>query len=78
MEAASTEKAILRYFEILEATYRSCIVVTDYNALPNLEGIRNDEVSQRVSTARSRMPEEFVDLRFLKELERKGFFQAFE
>jgi len=24
------------------------------------------------------MPEEFVDLRFLKELERKGFFQAFE
>jgi len=53
-------------------------VVTDYNALANLEGIRNDEVSQRVSAARSRMPEEFVDLRFLKELECKGFFQAFE
>jgi len=31
VEAASTEKAILRYFEILEATYRSCIMVTDYN-----------------------------------------------
>ena len=31
-----------------------------------------------IPAARSRMPEEFVDLRFLKELERKGFFQAFE
>ena len=44
VEAVSSEKAILRYFEILEATYRSCIVVTDYNCLPNLEGIRIDKV----------------------------------
>jgi hypothetical protein len=47
---------------------------------PNLEGIRNaiEEVAQRVPAARGRMAQEFVDLRFLKELEREGFFQAFE
>jgi hypothetical protein len=82
---ATRDKVITRYLktsdsEIVEATYRSFLPVTDYNALPNLEGIRNaiDEVAQRVPAARGRMPEEFVDLRFLKELEREGFFQAFE
>jgi ABC-type nitrate/sulfonate/bicarbonate transport system substrate-binding protein len=80
-----TKKAITRYLktsdsEIVEATYRSFIPVTDYNASPNLEGIRNtiDEVGQRVPAARSKMPQAFVDLRFLKELEREGFFQAVE
>ena len=77
-----TKKTITRYLktsdsEILEATYRSFMPVTDYNASPNLEGIRNaiDEVGQRVPAARSRTPQEFVDLRFLKELERESFFQ---
>jgi NitT/TauT family transport system substrate-binding protein len=80
-----TKKTITRYLktsdpEILEATYRSFLQVTNYNAVPNLEGIRNaiEEVAQRVPAARGRMPQEFVDLRFLKELEREGFFQAFE
>jgi hypothetical protein len=80
-----TKKTITQYLktsdsEILEATYRSFMPVTDYNASPNLEGIRNaiDEVGQRVPAARSRTPQEFVDLRFLKELEREGFFQAVE
>lgn len=80
-----TKKTITRYLktsdsEILEATYRSFMQVTDYNGVPNLDGIRNaiDEVAQRVPAARSRMPQEFVDLRFLKELEREGFFQAIE
>jgi NitT/TauT family transport system substrate-binding protein len=63
--------------EILEATYQSFMQVTDYNAEPKLEGIRNaiDEVALRVPAVRSRMPQEFVDLRFLKELEREGFFK---
>lgn len=80
-----TKKTITRYLktgdpEILEATYRSFMQVTDYNAVPNLDGIRNaiDEVAQRAPAVRSRMPQEFVDLRFLKELEREGFFQAIE
>ena len=80
-----TKKTITRYLktsdsDILEATYRSFMQVTNYNAAPNLEGIRNaiDEVGQRVPAARNRMAQEFVDLRFLKELEREGFFRAVE
>ena len=77
-----TKKTITKYLktsdpEILEATYRSFMAVTDYNATPNLEGIRNaiDEVAQRVQAVRNRKPEEFVDLRFLHELEHEGFFK---
>jgi ABC-type nitrate/sulfonate/bicarbonate transport system substrate-binding protein len=78
-----TKSAITKYLktsdpEILEATYRSFMQVTDYNAMPNLEGIRNaiDEVAQRVPAVRNRKPEEFVNLRFLQELELEGFFKA--
>jgi hypothetical protein len=66
--------------EILEATYQSFMQVTDYTGNPNIEGVRNaiDEVGQRVPAARSRKPEEFVDTRFLKELEKEGFFKQFQ
>ena len=74
-----TKKTITRYLktsdpDILEATYGSFMQVTNYNAVPNLEGIGNaiDEVGQRVPAARSRMPQEFVDLRFLNGLQREG------
>ena len=77
-----TKNSITKYLktsdaEILEATYRSFMQVTDYNAMPNLDGIRNaiDEVAQRVQAVRNRKPEEFVNLRFLNELEREGFFK---
>ena len=78
-----TKKIIARYLktsdpEILEATYRSFIEVTDYTAYPNLEGIRNamDEVALRVSTVKNRKPEDFVNTRFLSELETEGFFKS--
>jgi len=47
---------------------------------PNLEGIRNaiDEVAQRVRRRHGKKPEDFVDLRFLKELQRENFFKQFE
>ena len=77
-----TKKTITKYLktvdpEILEATHRSFVQVTDYSANPNLEGIRNaiEEVAQRVPAAKGKKPEEFVDTRFLKELEREGFFK---
>jgi len=80
-----TKKIITKYLktsdpEILEATYQSFLQVTDYSANPNLEGIRNaiDEVAQRVPAAHGKKPEEFVDLRFLKELQREDFFKQFE
>jgi hypothetical protein len=63
--------------EVIDATYQSYLQVTDYSGYPNLEGIRNaiDEVAQRVPAARNKRPEEFVNLTFLKELEREGFFK---
>ena len=77
-----TKKTITKYLktddaEILEATYQSFLQVTDQSGYPNLDGIRNaiDEVAQRVPHAKNKKPEEFVDTRFLKELEREGFFK---
>lgn len=78
-----TKKTITKYLkttdpEILEATYRSYVKVTDYTAYPNLEGIQNamDEVAIRVSAVKNKKPEEFVNTRFLKELEQEGFFKS--
>lgn len=77
-----TKRTITKYLktadpEILEATYMSFLQVTDYSANPNLDGVRNaiDEVAQRVPAAKSRKPEDFVDTRFLRELEKEGFFK---
>ena len=77
-----TKKVITKYLmtadpEVVEATYQSYLQVTDYSGYPNLEGIRNaiDEVAQRVPAAKYKKPEEFVYTRFLKELEKEGFFK---
>lgn len=79
-----TKKIITKYLktadpDILEATHKSFLQVTDYSGYPNLEGIRNaiEEVAARVPAAKGKKPEEFVDTRFLKELEREGFFKQF-
>ena len=80
-----TKKIITKYLktadpEILEATYQSFIQVTDYSGNPNIEGVRNaiDEVAQRVPAARSKKPEDFIDTRFLRELEKEGFFKQLQ
>jgi NitT/TauT family transport system substrate-binding protein len=77
-----TKKVITKYLmtadpEVVEATYESYLQVTDYSGHPNLDGIRNaiDEVAQRVPAAKYKKPEEFVNTRFLKELEKEGFFK---
>ena len=82
---AETKKIITKYLktsdpEILEATYQSYLQVTDYSAYPNLEGLRNalEEVAQRVPAAKSKKPEDFVDTRFLKELEKEGFLKPIQ
>jgi ABC-type nitrate/sulfonate/bicarbonate transport system substrate-binding protein len=79
-----TKKIIAKYLkindpEIIEATYQSYLQVTDYSAYPNMEGIRNamEEVAQRVPIVKSKRPEDFVNTRFLKELENEGFFKQF-
>ena len=80
-----TKKAITKYLkvtdpEILEATYQSFVQVTDESCYPNMEGIRNamDEVAQRVPAVKSKKPEDFVNLRFLKELEKEGLFKQLQ
>jgi ABC-type nitrate/sulfonate/bicarbonate transport system substrate-binding protein len=80
-----TKKIITKYLktadpEILEATYQSFMEVTDYSVNPNIEGVRNaiDEVAQRVPAAKSKKPEDFIDMRFLKELEKEGFFRQLQ
>jgi len=80
-----TKKTITKYLktndpEILEATHKSFLQVTDYSAMPNLEGIRNamDEVATRLPAVKNKKPEDFVDTRFLKELEKEGFFKQFQ
>ena len=80
-----TKKIITKYLktadpEILEATYQSFMQVTDYSGNPNIEGLRNaiDEVAQRVPAAKSKKPEDFIDTRFLRELEKEGFFKQLQ
>jgi NitT/TauT family transport system substrate-binding protein len=77
-----TKKVMTKYLkttdpEILEATYQSFVQVTDESGYPSLEGIRNaiDEVAQRVPGVKSKKPEEFINTRFLKELDKEGFFK---
>jgi NitT/TauT family transport system substrate-binding protein len=80
-----TKKIITKYLktsdpEILEATYQSFMQVTDYSGNPNIEGVRNaiDEVALRVPAARSKKPEDFIDTRFLRELDKEGFFKQLQ
>src|SRR3989338_6973889 len=77
-----TQKIMTKYLkiadpEILEATYQSYLQVTDYSAYPNMDGLRNaiEEGGQRVPVVKSKKPEDFVNTRFLKELEKEGFFK---
>ena len=78
-----TKKTMTKYLktsdsEILEATYQSFVQVTDESGYPNMEGIRNamDEVAQRVAAVKNKKPQDFVNTRFLKELENEGFFKT--
>jgi NitT/TauT family transport system substrate-binding protein len=80
-----TKRVITKYLkisdpEILDATYESFIKVTDYSAEPSLEGIRNaiDEVALRVPAVKNKKPQDFVDMRFLKELQSERFFKQLE
>jgi hypothetical protein len=43
-----------------------------------MEGMRNamDEVALRIPAVKNKKPEDFVNTRFLKELEKEGFFKT--
>jgi hypothetical protein len=63
--------------EILESTYQSYLQVTDRKLYPNVDGMRTalEEVAKRVPAAKNRKPEEFINTRFLDELDKEGFFK---
>jgi hypothetical protein len=63
--------------EILEATYASYVQTTDRRAFPNIEGFRYglEEIAKRLSAAKDKRPEDFINMRFLNELEKEGFFK---
>jgi NitT/TauT family transport system substrate-binding protein len=63
--------------EFLSATYQDYVQITDARAYPNMDGIRValEEVAKRSPGAKGKKPEEFVNLRFLQELEKEGFFK---
>jgi len=80
-----SKKTITRYLktsdpDILEATYGSFMQVTNYNAVPTwrVSATPSTKWGSEFRQRRSRMPQEFVDLRFLNGLQREGFFQAIE
>lgn len=80
---AEQTKAILDKYvkiknpEFLLATYQDYVQITDPKVYPNLDGIRValEEVAKRSPAAKGKRPEEFVNLRFLQELEKEGFYK---
>jgi NitT/TauT family transport system substrate-binding protein len=63
--------------EILEATYQTYLQTTDRKTWPDLAGMRLavEEVAKRVPSVKGKGAEEFINTRFLDELEREGFFK---
>jgi NitT/TauT family transport system substrate-binding protein len=77
-----TKKIMVKYMkitdpEILEATYASYIQTTDRRAFPDMQGFRYglEEVAKRLPAAKDKKAEDFVNMRFLNELEKEGFFK---
>jgi NitT/TauT family transport system substrate-binding protein len=77
-----TKKIMAKYLkirdpEILESTYQSYLQATDRKLYPNVDGMRTalDEVAKRVPAAKNRKPEEFINTRFLDELDKEGFLK---
>ena len=77
-----TKKVMSKYLrmtdpEVLEATYQTYLQTTDRRTWPDLTGMRLaiEEVAKRVPTVRGKEPQEFLNTRFLEELETEGFFK---
>jgi NitT/TauT family transport system substrate-binding protein len=77
-----TKKIMAKYLkirdaEILESTYQSYLQATDRKLYPNVEGMRIalEEVAKRVPAAKNKKPEEFINTRFLDDLDKEGFLK---
>ena len=78
-----TKRAIGKYMRMkdpkeLEESYEIMDSLTQQKPYPTLEGFKNIivELSPKIPAARSAEPKDFVDMRFLDELDRSGFIDG--
>jgi hypothetical protein len=62
--------------EVLEESYEGYVKTIPKRPYPTLKGIQFmlDMVAPQIPAAKNAKPEQFVDLSFLQELEKEGFF----
>jgi NitT/TauT family transport system substrate-binding protein len=78
----ATIKSLTRYMrtddqEVLEYSYEHYLKRTPKKPYPTMKGIQNlvDMSVPQIPQTKTAKPEQFVDLSFLKELEKEGFFE---
>ena len=78
---AATQKVFARYMrtndaEVLEQSYQAYLKTTARKPYPTLKGLQFllDALAPTMPQAKTAKPEQFVDLSFLQELEKEGFF----
>jgi len=80
-----TLKCLAKYMrtndqEVLEYSYQHYLKRTPKKPYPTMKGIQNmiEMSAPQIAQAKSAKPEQFVDLSFLQELEKEGFFADME
>jgi NitT/TauT family transport system substrate-binding protein len=77
----ATQKVFAKYMrtndpDVLESSYQAYINTTPRKPYPTLKGLQFllDRLAPTMPQAKSAKPEQFVDMSFLQELEKEGFF----
>jgi NitT/TauT family transport system substrate-binding protein len=77
----ATQKIFGKYMrtndtEVLESSYQAYVNTTPKKPYPTLKGLQFllDRLAPQMSQAKTAKPEQFVDMSFLQELEKEGFF----
>jgi ABC-type nitrate/sulfonate/bicarbonate transport system substrate-binding protein len=62
--------------DVLESSYQAYITTTPKKPYPTLKGLQFllDRLAPQMPQAKTAKPEQFVDMSFLQELEKEGFF----
>ena len=62
--------------DVLESSYQAYVKATPKKPYPTLKGLQFllDQLAPTMPQAKNFKPEQFVDLSFLQELEKEGFF----
>ena len=62
--------------DVLETSYQAYVTTTQKKPYPTLKGLQFllDRLAPQMPQAKTAKPEQFVDLSFLQELEKEGFF----